>query len=1195
QGRYVAPQTDTEQAVCEIWAQLLNVEASQISTQADFFELGGHSLLVVKLAAALRAELAVELPVKTLFNVTTLAEQAKAVEAHQGQAIRAEITAQPRVMLTDLQLGQHSLQPLSFAQQRLWFIDQLNQGSAQYNMPAAFHVQGELNLTVVEAVLQTIVDRHEVLRTVYRDDAQVIRQQASFELSYEDVRMLSETAQQQAIAGAMTQQLSQPFDLSCEVMMRAGYIQTSQSSGVMLFNMHHIASDGWSMQVLIKEFVALYLAYSQGQENPLAPLTIQYADYAQWQRTYLEDGVLDEQLGYWQQQLAQLPAVHSLPLDHPRPDVKQHQGGQVKSTLSTEVAQGLAALAKAQGLTPFMLLHGALSLLLSRHSNAQDIVIGTPVANRMQAELAPLIGFFVNTLVLNVNTAQATLADYLAHVKAVHLDAQSNQDVPFEQLVEQLNVPRSSAYTPLFQVMLTTTTDYGVTDQSIDNNWSLGDAQLSPLADDAVIAKFDLDIDMALSDTGVDICWTYDKALFSQERIETLSRHLCTLLTTFAQQTTETLLAQAPGALTMLSGAEQHELLVTFNQQVESFDATQCIHTLFEKQAQATPDATALVFNEQHISYGALNQRANQLAHYLLNEHQLTPETLVGVCSSRSVEMVVSILAILKAGGAYVPLDPSYPNSRLSHMASDAKLQHILGYDTGLSVADGLMTELGGTAIDIALLDLSEYPQDNPVQVEVSGNNLAYVIYTSGSTGKPKGVAVEHSSLVNYQCHCRTQYELTAEDVMLQFSTMSFDIFVEELFGALCQGASLVLRNEECLGSAAAFNAFCSTHQVTVMSLPTAFWKQMTDMEGAFAIATLRAVIIGGEAMGQTHMERFFSAAPTVTLFNSYGPTEATITATTSRLHAASGAELVTIGKANVNNTLLVLNDDGGLVPKGCEGELYIGGPGVARGYLNQPQLSAERFISNPYADQCLAIEAPRLYRTGDLVRYTDQGELIFIGRNDDQVKLRGFRVELGELSGILAQQPQVQDAAVTVFKVDTEQHLAAYLKLHASDSEAEPQDTLQAIRNQLAEQLPQYMQPGSLNIVDELPLTVNGKLDVAALPEPKLNVQQSEYCAPTTELEHQLVAIWAQLLSRETQDIGVTTSFFNLGGHSLLILKAVSQIQTQFEVSLTVQTIFENDTVATLAAQIERQRNQQALKQQINDASADQIERVEF
>uniref|UniRef100_UPI000F766354 non-ribosomal peptide synthetase n=1 Tax=Pseudoalteromonas rubra TaxID=43658 RepID=UPI000F766354 len=1188
-------QNDTERAVCAIWAELLNIDAAKISATDSFFELGGHSLLSVKLAAALRTQLGAQLPLSILFNAATVAEQAKEVIACQGQALPEGITAQPRVLQEDPQLGAHSTAPLSFAQQRLWFIEQLEQGSAQYNMPSAFHVQGALDLNVVESVLQTIIARHEVLRTVYRDELQVIRQHADFTLGYEDLRMLSETARQQAIATVMSQQLNQPFDLTREVMVRASYIQTADSSGVLLFNMHHIASDGWSMQVLVKEFAALYQAYSRGQSNPLTPLAIQYADYAQWQRDNLTDTVLAAQLGYWQAQLADIPAVHSLPLDKPRPDVKQHQGGQVKSTLNGEVAKGLTALANVQGLTPFMLLHGALSLLLSRHSNARDIAIGTPVANRLQAELAPLIGFFVNTLVLNVSTAHATLADYLAHVKAVHLGAQSNQDVPFEQLVEQLNVPRSSAYSPLFQVMLTIRGDYEAAEQVENTGWSLGEAKLSPLAEDAVIAKFDLDVDIALSDGGVEICWTYDKALFNAKRIETLAHHLEVLLTTLAQQQPQALLAQPPGTVTMLSAEEQQELLVTFNQQVEHYDPALCIHTVFEQQVQATPHATALVCNAQRLSYATLNQRANQLAHYLLSEHRVTPETLIGVCTSRSVEMVVSILAILKAGGAYVPLDPDYPISRLSYMASDAGLKHLLGFGNGLTVAETLMAEQGGSAIDIAALELDAYPHSNPVLSGVCGTNLAYVIYTSGSTGKPKGVAVEHGSLVNYQCHCRTQYGLSAEDVMLQFSTMSFDIFVEELFGALCQGASLVLRSEECLGSAQAFNAFCSAHQITVMSLPTAFWKQMSDMDNAFAIETLRAVIIGGEAMSKAHMTRFFAAAPGVTLFNSYGPTEATITATTSRLHKASDAEQITIGKANVNNTLLILNEDGGLVPKGSEGELYIGGPGVARGYLNQPTLSAERFIRNPYADQCVAIAAPRLYRTGDLVRYTEQGELIFIGRNDDQIKLRGFRVELGELNGILAQLPQVQDAAVTVFKVDTEQHLAAYLKLHPRYAEADPQSTLQAISQQLAEQLPHYMQPGSVNLVDELPLTVNGKLDVAALPQPRLNVQQREYCAPSSELEHQLVAIWAQLLSRDAQDIGVTTSFFNLGGHSLLILKAVSQIQSQLEVTLTVQTIFENDTVATLAAEIERQRNQHALKQQINDASADQIERVEF
>ncbi|ALU44442.1 non-ribosomal peptide synthetase [Pseudoalteromonas rubra] len=1160
QDHYVAPQTDLEQAVCEIWAELLHLDATQISTTASFFALGGHSLLSVKLAAALRTQLAVELPLSTLFNATTVAEQAKAVAAAEGQTLCEDIKAQPRVMQDDPQLGQHRVAPLSYAQQRLWFIDQLEQGTPQYNMPAAFAVDGELDLTVVEAVLQTIIARHEVLRTVYRDDAQIIRQDAGFTLSYEDVRALSETAQQQAIAGAMAQQLSQPFDLTREVMVRAGYIQTTERSGVLLFNMHHIASDGWSMQVLINEFTTLYQAYSQGEENPLAPLSIQYADYAQWQHTHLNHEVLDTQLGYWQQQLADLPSVHSLPLDYPRPALKQHQGGQVKSTLSAQVAQGLSKLASAQGLTPFMLLHGALSLLLSRHSNARDIVIGTPVANRMQAELAPLIGFFVNTLVLNVNTDQPSLADYLAHVKAVHLGAQSHQDVPFEQLVEQLNVPRSSAYTPLFQVMLTTRTDYAVTEQVSNQGWSLGEAQLSPLAEDAMIAKFDLDIDLTLSDTGVEMCWTYDKALFSAARIETLSRHLGTLLTTLAQQAPATLLAHSPDNLAMLSSAEQHTLLLTLNDNALSYDTTQSIHGLFEQQVQRTPQATALIFNEQHISYEMLNQRANQLAHYLLSEHQVTPQTPLGVCSSRSIEMVVSILAILKAGGAYVPLDPSYPASRLGYIAKDAGLTHILAYDVGLPVAQALMAEQGGTAVDIETLTLSAYAQDNPTLTAPGGDKLAYAIYTSGSTGQPKGVAISHRNVNALLSWADTEYSREDYARMLCSTSINFDLSAFELFLPLTRGGSCVLVDS-------ALSLLTTPVEVTLINTVPSAIKALLEQGGI--PAGVRVVNLAGEPLGRDVVNQLLAGEHCERVYNLYGPSEDTTYSTCARFTQPLD-EAPSIGRVINNSQAFILNDKLALLPYGTTGELYLGGDGLARGYLNQPQLSAERFIDNPFYDAKVAGSSKRLYRTGDLVRYQADGNLAFVGRADDQVKIRGFRVELGEISEQLSRQAAIDSAVVLAKSGANGLYLVAYVHPAQMLDEAEHTDFITAALTSLAERLPEYMVPRLGQVVPEWPLTASGKINKKALPEVDTTALQGRYVAPQTDTEQAVCEIWAQLLSVEASQISTQTDFFELGGHSLLVMRLVTRLNDTFAINLAIQDLYQQMTVANISRHID-------------------------
>ncbi|TMP53356.1 non-ribosomal peptide synthetase, partial [Pseudoalteromonas citrea] len=657
QGAYVAPESATEQALAAIWSELLTIDAAHISRTANFFELGGHSLLSIRLIAAIRQQLSIELPVQAVFDTASLMALAEAVDAAQGNTIHA-----PLVAVTRSEEGE----PVSFSQQRLWFIDKLQGGSPEYNMPMALTVHGQLDIDLINRVITEIVSRHEVLRSVYLEvdgqAQQVIKEMSDVSVTVmeEDVCHLQGEAQQHAVRALVEQEFVTPFDLAEDVMMRVNYIHTSSDSGVLLFNMHHIASDGWSMDVLSQEFFALYDAFSAGKASPLPALAIQYADYAHWQREHLVGAELDKQLLYWEQQLEDVPGVHGLPLSYPRPAIKQHIGAVVTGGLPAEVSKQLQVVAKQHKLTPFMLLHGALSLLLARHSNSSDIVVGTPVANRTQSELTPLIGFFVNTLVLRAETEHETLAEYFQHIREVHIGAQSNQDVPFEQLVDRLKVPRGGAHSPLFQIMLTTSTDYGLS--AAEEVSSLPGLALEGYDSGTVAAKFDLDINLSMSDEGVGLTWTYDISVFDEQMVTRLNTHLCRLLTSLAEVGEET---AAPHSLAMLSSAEEHHLVTELNDTGADYPKGACIHELFEQQAQDNPDSVAVVFEDTHLTYGELNSRANQLAHYLVEKQGVKPDTLVGICVERSLEMVIGILGILKAGGAYVPLDPSYPQERL--------------------------------------------------------------------------------------------------------------------------------------------------------------------------------------------------------------------------------------------------------------------------------------------------------------------------------------------------------------------------------------------------------------------------------------------------------------------------------------------------------------------------------------------------
>ena len=729
QGEYVAPESETEKVLVSIWSKLLKIDEDKLSVGANFFELGGHSLLSIRLVSEIRAQLQQEVAIKVIFESPTIRSLSEQISQGFDGIIRSSVKPVERI--------ENEPVITSYAQQRLWFIDQLQGGSAEYNMPMALQVEGRLDVDKVEQAIKRILDRHEPLRTVFKSEGdnvyQIIQEDYDFKVSQHDLRQLDEVEQQEQVKALISADIHQSFDLSRDLMVRVAYIQLStdgsDAKDVILFNMHHIASDGWSMGILYKEFVTQYEALLSGESDPLAPLEIQYADYAHWQREWLSGDVLESQLSYWSKQLADVPAVHGLPLDYPRTEDKTHEGGVVSFQLDADISQGLQKVAKEHQLTPFMLLHAMLSLVISRHSNSADIIIGTPVANRMQVELEPLIGFFVNTLVLRTDTSYEALDEYLSHVREVNLQAQSHQDIPFEQLVEHCGVTRSLKHTPLFQIMFRMNTNEG-TDAELE------DVRFSRLGGKDIVAKFELNVSAHLTEQGAGISWTYDKALFSEEYIQRLVEHYKRLLISLTESSSSRV-----SDLQMLSADEYHHLVYELNDTEVDYPSDKLIHELFEEQVELNPDHVALVFEDQELSYRQLNDQSNQLAHYLRGQG-VGPEVLVGICVERSLEMVVGLMGILKAGGAYVPLDPDYPANRLEFILEDTGVDHLLsqsGLTDDLSLAEGVLLTLLDT--DEYQAEVGAYDTTNPKMLDdQSSSNLAYVIYTSGTTGQPKGV-----------------------------------------------------------------------------------------------------------------------------------------------------------------------------------------------------------------------------------------------------------------------------------------------------------------------------------------------------------------------------------------------------------------------------------------------------------------------
>ncbi|MCP3105513.1 amino acid adenylation domain-containing protein, partial [Myxococcus sp. K15C18031901] len=1126
---FEAPRTPTETALAELWVQVLG--AQRVGRNDDFFELGGHSLMATQMQARIRAGWSVELPLRAMFEAPTLKALAERIDGAKTERGRTALVA----------VGREGPLPLSFAQQRLWFLDRLEPGSALYNIPLAVRLEGALDEAALEKSLGEVVRRHEALRTSFEEvegqPVQRIHPARAFELRVEDLREVPAEQRQQEARARMGEEARRPFELSGELMMRALLLRLEEREHVLVVNMHHIASDGWSVGVLSRELGALYEEYAGGRAARLAPLSVQYADYAVWQREWLRGEVLEKQVEYWKQKLAGVAPLE-LPTDKPRPAVRSNRGATLPVRLPRELAQRVGALAKQEGVTPFMLLLAAFQLLLARYSGQEDIVVGSPIAGRRQAEVEGLIGFFVNTLVLRTQVeGEKSFKALLAQVKETTLGAYEHQDVPFEKLVEELQPARDLSRTPLFQALF-------VLQNTPMQEVRLPGLTLHPLeAHGGEAAKFDLNLNLSETPEGFSGFLQVSTDLFTEATAARMVRHFHSLLDAVAAHPEGRL-----SALPWLPAEEREQVLRGWNGTAVETPSVTTFPAAFELQAASTPDAPAVRFEDEVLSFAGLNAHANQLAHQL-RALGVGPDVPVALCFERSVDMVVALLGVMKAGGAYVPLDPSWPSQRLGFTLQDCAAPVLLTQRHLESSWVPVGTHVLFPGLDEAL------PSHNP-EPSASADDLAYVIYTSGSTGRPKGVMVQHRSVLNLRhALARTIYAGQPSGLRVSVNApLAFDASVKQLV-QLLDGHCLCIVPEETRQDPDAMREWLRRYGVDVLDCTPSLLRLLVQSGLLQEDAAPRLLVPGGEAIDDALWEQL-AAAPRTRTFNVYGPTECTVDTTAFAVRPGTRP---TLGGPLANVRVYVLDAYLQPVPVGVPGELFISGAGLARGYLRRPDLTAERFLADPFSQE----PGARMYRTGDRVRWRQDGTLEYLGRTDFQVKLRGFRIELGEIEAALAQHPEVRQAVVRVREdVPGNQRLVAWLTHPGAAPE------VVSLRDFLKQRLPEYMVPAAFVPLDAIPLTPNGKVDARALPAPEASALATPYEAPVTPTEERLAAVWSEVLGVER--VGRNDNFFELGGHSLLATQVVSRVRSVAEVELPLRELFESPTVAGLAARVE-------------------------
>jgi amino acid adenylation domain-containing protein/non-ribosomal peptide synthase protein (TIGR01720 family) len=1133
---YAAPTTVYEEELLQIWQEILRRE--WVGVNDNFFEMGGDSLTAVQVISRVWAKLGVDIQIEDVFDAPTIAGLAARIRSASERPLREEL---PPIV----PVPRSGPLPLSFAQQGLWFLDQLEPDSPAYNIPAAIRLSGKLDVKALERSLNEIIHRHEVLRTrfvaIEGRPAQVIVPYLKLALVVIELSHLPDRQRGEDALHLAAEDARQPFDLTQAPLLRASLLRLSECEHVLLFTLHHIITDEWSMAVLMREMGMLYEAFSRGEESPLEDLSIQYADYATWQREWLRGEAQEKELSYWKKQLAGSPPVLELPADRPRPAVQSYRGAQEVMVIGGEVVDRIKELSRSEGVTMFMALLGAFYVLLHRYTGDEQLCVGTPIAGRKTKEVEQLVGLFVNTLVMKVELGGGqSFREVIGRVREVALGAYGHQELPFEMLVEHLQPERSLSHSPLFQVMFSV--------ESIPRETlNIADLKIDPLEIDPRTAKFDLSLDIVDRGQTLTGVFQYNNDLFDAATVQRMIKHFARLIEGIATGPDS-----AISELPLLMDTERRQLLVGWNDTRADFDLTVCIHQLFEAQAERTPGAAAVVYESESLTYRALNDRANLLAQELLRRG-IGKGSYVPVLMGRGTGVVISLLAIMKAGGAFVPLDINWPAKRLSKVLDEIGSSLILVDEP----APGLPEEFARQTLDVRQHPIAD-PHGNP-NIKISPLDPIYVIYTSGSTGAPKGVIVAHGGITNRFLWMNQHLGVEASAATLQTTRHVYDSAVWQLMWPLINGGKTVIPSDQDDLNANYLVDLIERHSVTIADfVPSVFNalvpQLITDERAEQALKSLRAMIIGGEEITPTTTYKFMERYPWVRVVNLYGPTEASIGCISYDVTGKEGNK-IPIGKPVSNAQVLILDAHKKLVPVGVKGEIHLAGVCLGLGYLNDEEKTKATFVDNVYQE----IIGERLYKTGDLGRRLSTGDIEYLGRIDQQVKVRGLRIELGEIESVLGTHPLVRESVVVARdERPGEKRLVAYVVTSQQQGAAGNE-----LRGYLKERLPEYMIPASIVEMGELPLTPNGKIDRKALPEPDRARPGIDYLAPRNSVEQVLVEIWSQVLGVER--IGIHDNFFELGGDSILSILVVSRASNA-GLRVTVQQIFHQQTIAELA-----------------------------
>lgn len=1215
---YVEPETAVEKALALIFADVLG--RAHVGVGDNFFDLGGHSLIATQIASRVREAFRIELPVRAIFEEPTVAGLARFILIDEKNRRRIELAAELLAELPSSEISanadvarpdaqnaeaQSSLKPvagpaspdhvsarsairiersatLSFAQQRLWFLDQYDPQSTLYNLPAALRLEGPLNVGALEKSLNEIIRRHESLRTTFEvageRPVQTVHEPSFCKLPITNLQDLGAEEANRTANRLIVEEAERGFDLANGPLLRTQLLCISPTNHIFLVTMHHIVSDGWSIKIFIHELAAFYEANCRNKKCALPDLPIQYADFALWQREWLQGAVLSGQLDYWTKQLADAPPLLEFPTDRPRPTYKTFHGSALVFSIAQELGGEIASLGRQEGATLFMALLAGFYVLLYRYTRQEDIVIGTPIAGRNRRDVEELIGFFINTLVMRARISGAmSFRKLLQEVREICLQAYTHQDVPFEKLVEELHPERNLSHSPLFQTMFHL-------QNVLNEGLILSGLSVSVVETEITKAKFDISLAMSEGADGLRGILNYNSDLFDRETIRRIAAHFEALLRSAVQSPDEQI-----SRLPMLSAAEQQQIVVAWNDCRRDYEKGRLVHEILEEQARLRPHAPAVRFQNTTLTYADLNARANRLAHEL-RKLGVGPEDIVGICAERSLEMMVGLFGILKSGAAYLPLDPAYPKARLHYMLDNAQVKVLV-------TQKALAQHLPGREALFAFLD----QQDGNGAGEVLENpphlaqpeNLAYVIYTSGSTGRPKGIMIEHRTLANYIGWANTLMFDDHLKTVPAVQGLTFDGSLKQLFAPLLRGLEVwLLSTAEITDPASLMDALSKHRDIRFSAVPS-LWKTILDaLESGQAVlpkGVITRAFIGGEELPRIVADRSFALFPELLLWNFYGPSEITATATAALIRPG---EQITLGKPIAGKKVHILDGELQPVPPGIAGEIYIGREGLARGYLARPDLTAANFIPDPFSDE----PGARLYATRDRARYLADGQIEFLGRSDHQVKLRGFRIELGEIEAALREHKNVREAVAAIkTSAEGEQQLVAYVV-----PSCEPAPAGAELRGFLKDKLPDYMLPSAWVAIDSLPLTATGKLNRSALPEPVKGKRDigADFAPPRTAVEETIAEIFGEVLG--ISQVGIHDNFFELGGHSLLATRVVNRIRRTLKAELALRRFFEAPSVAAIATTLSAEETipgqmeeTAVLLRRIDSLSADDLEEL--